>query len=235
MLAQAHSLEKLHYLGALVLPHETIIDVEEVKPIGPQSLSDDDGGYSGVYSPGNQEEDRLSSDLLPDLRHLLIHVLIHAPGPATPADLEHEVRDHLGSVDGVVDFRVELKPVALEGVRADGRVSMLPAPSDREPQLLEPRADGCHRVVMAHPDSLRRLQSSEEGVLPLDLQIRPTPFATTVDDLPPVVLGDLLVAEAKTQDGDVQVVNGFGVVLLLTVRREGRAARDDDAPISLEG
>ncbi len=71
-------------------------------------------------------------------------------------------------------------------------------------------------------------------MFPLDLEVGPAPFPPAVNHLPPVMLGDLLVAEAEADDGDVQVVDPLGVILVLTVGGEGWAPRDDDSLVTVE-
>ncbi len=54
-------------------------------------------------------------------------------------------------------------------------------------------------------------------MVPFDLQIGPPPLPPSVDYLSSVMLGDFLMAEAEAQDGNVEIVDALGVILVLPV------------------
>ena len=168
------------------------------------------------------------------------HVAVHGPGGPAAADVQHEVGDHLVAVQGVVDLGMELEAVAAQLVAADGgeAVGRAALAQDGVAQFLEIRPHGGDRVEVAHPDLLDLLQTGEQGVLPVDVQIGMPPFLLAVDHGAAVVLGDFLVAETEAQDGNVQVVDLLVVGRILAEGRQGGAAGQDDAlvlPENLHG
>jgi hypothetical protein len=50
-----------------------------------------------------------------------------------------------------------------------------------------------------------------------EMNLGPAPLTTTVDDLATVVLRDLLVSEAESEDGNVEVVDLSRVVGILSM------------------
>ena len=79
------------------------------------------------------------------------------------------------------------------------------------------RAHGRYGIIMTHPHLLRGFQPREEGVVPPDLELRPAPLSTAVDDFASIVLRNFLVTEAEPYDGDVEVVDALRIVLVLAV------------------
>ena len=82
--------------------------------------------------------------------------------------------------------------------------------------------------------SIGKTPAAEERMPLRDVEVGFAPFTTPVFDLTPVVLRDLFMSEAKAEDGNVEIVDRLGIPGILSARREAGAARDDDAPVTVE-
>ena len=67
-----------------------------------------------------------------------------------------------------------------------------------------------------------------------DVEVGPAPLTTPVLDLTSIVLRDLLMPEAEAEDWNIEIVDGLGVLRVLSLRRQARAAGNDDPAIAIE-
>jgi hypothetical protein len=91
----------------LVLPHEAVVDVQELEPPPAQGLLEQERGHGGVHAPGGEEEDVAVPHFVPDGGAAFLHLVPHRPVRFGPADGEHEVEEDLssGKASPVADFR----------------------------------------------------------------------------------------------------------------------------------
>ena len=213
--------------------------MQQVQPLGPDRLTEQFRGDRRIDAAGREQEDRLVSDLPPHAFHLLLEVPLHRPRRAAAADAEDEVADHLVAVNGVVHLGVVLEAVAAERVGADGGEAMpvaLALAEQRVAQLLEVRRPltVTESKWLIQTCSTGR-EAREERVRPHEVQLGVPPLPAAVNDRAAVVLGDLLVAEAEAEDGDVEVVDRLGVGGVLPEGRQAGAAGEDQALVVPEG
>ena len=229
-------LEHVQDLLALVLPHQPVVHVEQVQPLRAQRHAEQLGRHGGVDAAGSQQKDRPVSHLLADALDLLLDVAPHAPRGLAPADAQDEVGDHLVAVNRVVHLGMKLEAVAAQPVAADGGVAVLLPGS---PSMVKPSSSKSGPISATESKWL--IQTVSWGPRPLnrgcgrlELHLGQGPFPAAVHHLAAVVLGDLLVAEAEAQDGDVEVVDRLVVRRVLAVGGEGGAAREDDPLVRAE-
>jgi len=216
---QTEILEGVQDRLALVLSHQPVVHMEQVKPLRTEGHTEQFGSHGGVNTAGSQKKHRPLPHLLTDAIDLLLDIVPHAPGRLAPADIQDEVGDHLIAVNRVVHLRVKLEAVAAQAVAADGREAVLSfrLAEHGVAEFLEIRADTRHGIEVAHPDSLPRTEVLEQGMRAAQVHLGQSPFLAAVNHLSAVVLGDFLMPEAKAQYGDVEIEDRLVVGGVLAV------------------
>ena len=203
---EPHGAKELYHLPRLVLPHEAVIDVEEVEPVRSQGVTEEAGTNRGVHPPRGQEEDASIAHLLQDDPALLFDVSIHGPGGLAAAHPEHKVGEHLLALLRVVHLGVELESVSLQTLVGNGRVVMhLAVRVHRGADFLETLTDPGHRVAVAHPHFVLVGKPGKDGAFSPGVELGRSVLTLGVLHPAAIVLGDLLVAIAEAYYRGVQV------------------------------
>ena len=198
--------ERLLDLVALVLAHQAVVD-EDAGELVADGLCDERGGNGAVHAAGQGQQDLAAADLLADGGDGGAHIVAHVPGAGTAADAVEEVADHILTMLGVVDLRVELHAVEAAGLVSDGAGGAML----RDGTGAEALGQAGDEVAVAHPGDALLGQALEQAAGG-EVRLRAAVFAGRAvlrgRDLAAECLGHELAAVADAEDRHAQREDG---------------------------
>ena len=216
--------ERLDDLLGLVLAQEAVVD-EHAGQLVADRLVHEQRRDRGVDAAGEPADDLLGADLRADALDLLLDHRGGRPGGRRAGDLVEEALEHPLPLRRVHDLGVELDGVeAALGVLEGRDRRRLRRGRDRRA-----RWRGRHRVAVAHPDDLIRLEVTEQRARRLELDVGLAELRDLVRlDSPAELAGHQLhpVADAQRRHAELED-RWVGERGALGVDRGG-AAREDE-------